>query len=246
MDTYLIIGIAIIVILMAGFVQGVTSFGFALISMPLLTKFIPLQQVVPIVVVLSLLTNVAILINARRHVDLKKIWILILSSIAAAPVGTYLLLYVDANILKIGTGVLIVLFALALIRGFSIPVRNEKAAFIPVGLTSGLLNGSISMSGPPVALFLSNQGADKQTFRANITAYGIILNVITVCTYIFTGLLNTQVVTYISWMIPAMVIGVLLGIWAVKRINEVTFKRMALWLIIISGIWTILAGANLV
>lgn len=116
----------VLIILLAGFVQGVTSFGFALISLPLLTLFLPLQQVVPLIVILSLLTNIAILFNCYKHV--------------------------------------------------------------------------------------------------------------------INGLLNKAVVSALSWMIPAMIVGVVLGIWAGSKINEKIFKRLVLVLIMVSGVWTIVTG----
>lgn len=234
-----LIMLGIIIVLAAGFIQGLTSFGFALITMPFLAKVIPLQQVVPIVVILSLCTNLIVIINIRQYVDIKKIWILIVSSLLAAPLGTYLLIYLDANVLKVLTGLLIIVFACILLTGKSYPIRNEKLAFVPVGILSGLLNGSISMSGPPVALFLSNQSTSKEKFRANITAYAIILNVITICTYVYSGLLTQDVFIYTSWFIPSMFLGVLIGIKAIKRLDDKLFRKIALWLIIISGTWTI-------
>lgn len=242
MDIFL----GIVIILFAGFTQGLTSFGFALISMPFLSKFIPLQVVVPIIVILSLISNVAVLYDSRKDVDLRKLWVLIFSSIAAAPFGAYILLVVDANALKICIGILIILFAFLLLNGISFPVRKEKLAYIPVGAASGLLNGSISLSGPPVALFLSNQGADKRTFRANITAYALILNIITVATFWYAGIVVDEVVRYSAWFVPAMFVGVHLGIRTLKYLSETLFRKAALYLIILSGIWTIVTGLKLV
>ncbi|MCR8645488.1 sulfite exporter TauE/SafE family protein [Paenibacillus sp. N1-5-1-14] len=238
----MILVLGILIVLVAGFIQGLTSFGFALISMPILAKIIPIQEAVPIIVILSICANVVILINCMRHVDMKKIWILVVSSILAAPLGTYLLVYLSANILKISTGVLIIMFACILLLGKSFPIRDAKVAFIPVGIISGLLNSSISMSGPPVALFLSNQNTSKDVFRANLTAYAIILNMITLVTYMYSGLLTTEVLSYTAWLIPSMFVGVLLGIKAIKKLDDRLFKKIALWLIIISGIWTIISS----
>lgn len=238
--------IGIVLIMFAGFTQGLTSFGFALISVPVLSGFIPLKVVVPVVVILSLFSNLAILWEAKKDVQLRKIRILILSSLAGAPFGTYILRVMEAQTLKIWIGILIICFAILLIKGASFHVRNEKWAFVPVGLTSGLLNGSISLSGPPVALFLSNQGVDKAVFRANLTAYGIILNISTVLTFWISGLLNEEVVRYTGWFLPAMFAGVYGGVRTMKRVSEKSFKRMTLYLLIVSGGWTLLAGLNLV
>ncbi|MEC0368634.1 sulfite exporter TauE/SafE family protein [Paenibacillus chibensis] len=242
MDSAFFLIVCIIVVVAAGFTQGLTSFGFALIAMPFLAKVIPLQQAVPIVVILSLCTNLMVIVDARRHVDLKKIWILILSSLAAAPLGTSLLLLLDERLLKAFAGVFIILVALLQLLGKSFPVKREKLAFVPVGILSGLLNGSISMSGPPVALFLSNQRVGKDTFRANITAYGIILNVITICTYAYSGMLIKPVFTYSLWLVPSMLIGVFIGIKAIRRLNDQWFRRIALWVIMLSGLWTVISS----
>jgi uncharacterized membrane protein YfcA len=233
--------LGILIILTAGFIQGLTSFGFALISMPFLARIIPLQEAVPIVVLLSLCTNIVVLMNSRKHVDIKKIWILIISSLIAAPLGTYLLIYLNANLLKVFTGILIITFSVILLIGKSYPVRNEKIAFVPVGIMSGLLNGSISMSGPPVALFLSNQSVSKDKFRANLTAYAIILNIITICTYIYSGLLTQEVIKFTTWFVPRRFVGVFRGTKAIKKLDDGLFRKLALSIIIISGSWTIVS-----
>ncbi|MGG6311339.1 sulfite exporter TauE/SafE family protein [Paenibacillus macerans] len=240
MDLSVLIALGAVVILAAGFIQGLTSFGFALIATPILAQIIPLQQAVPIVVILSLCTNIIVFTGCYKHADIRKIWILILSSLLAAPLGTYLLLIMDGDILKLATGTVIIVVAALLLSGKSFPVKRDKLAYLPVGALSGLLNGSISMSGPPVALFLSNQGVDKETFRANITVYGIFLNIVTILTYLYSGLLTREALVYTSWFVPGMLIGVFIGIRVLKQLNEKLFKRIALWLIIASGLWTIL------
>lgn len=232
--------LGIIFIFIAGFFQGLTSFGFALISMPFLVKIIPIKETVPIVVILSLLTNIILIANCYRHIRIKRIWILILSSVIFAPLGTYSLIYVNPIILKMSVAILIIIFALILIIGKSFPIKNEKIGYTIAGSLSGFLNSSISMSGPPVALFLSNQGADKNEFRANITIYAIILNAFTIATYFYNGLITKEITKNIVWLIPAMIVGVIVGIISLKKLNEKTFKRIALLLIIFSGLWTLI------
>ena len=118
--------------------------------------------------------------------------------------------------------------------------RIEKIGYTIAGSLSGFLNSSISMSGPPVALFLSNQGADKNEFRANITIYAIILNVFTIATYLYNGRITKKIIKNSVWLIPAMIVGVIVGIISLKKLNEKTFKRIALLLIIFSGSWTLI------
>lgn len=236
----------LLIILLSGFIQGLTAFGFALVSMPLLTLIIPIQQVVPIIVILSLVTNIGIWYDTRKSIDLKKYWLLILASLIAAPIGTQLILILNPDVLKVIVGILITFFAIAMLTGTNWKIKREKASFIFVGFLCGVLNGSISISGPPVALFLSNQEADKQRFKANLNMFALILNVVTVGLFIQNGLINKEVMFYISWMFPAAIFGVVCGLFAVRKLDEKVFKKLTLYLIIFSGLWTLLSGFGVV
>ncbi|KAA8997179.1 sulfite exporter TauE/SafE family protein [Paenibacillus spiritus] len=230
------------VVAAAGFIQGLTSFGFSLVSMPLLSLWLPVTQAVPLVVILSLLTNLVILAQAYKKVRLGRIWALLAASLAAAPLGAYLLTAVPASALKGAAGLLILGYTLLLLNGRSFKVRNERLAFVPVGLVSGLLNGSLSMSGPPVALFLSGQGMDRDAFRANLTAYACMLNIITLAAFGREGLVDASLLRLLLQLTPALLIGVWVGTAAVRRLDEKAFKKVTLWLLVVSSLWSI-AGA---
>ncbi len=51
---------------------------------------------------------------------------------------------------------------------------------------------------------------------------------------------------YLGWMLPVMVIGTWIGVKAVNYLNEQKFKKYSLVLIILSGIWTLLAGLGVI
>ncbi len=48
---------AILVIFISGFTQGMTSFGFSLLALPLMTMILPIQVVVPLLMIFSLVLN---------------------------------------------------------------------------------------------------------------------------------------------------------------------------------------------
>lgn len=240
-DFSLMILVGFVVIFMAATVQGTTGFGFALTAMPLLSIFISLQSVVPIMVIYGLLVSFFIIYRIRSFVKIRKIWLLIIASIIGTPLGTYLLIIIEQGTLKMIIGIIIILFAILLLRGHAFKVKREKLALLPVGFSSGLLNGSISLLGPPVVLFLTNQGEDKQVFRANITFYGIILNFITVVSFYMNGLVTTEVIHYTLLFLPSLVIGSIVGIMIADKVNQSLFKKITLIIIILSGVSSIIS-----
>jgi len=141
--------LGMIIIFIAAMTQGITSFGFSLVSLPLLGLFLPLKIVVPVLVIYSLVLNSLILYHIKEYIDLKKIAILVTAGLIGTPFGAYLLKGTDEGILKIFVGILLTFTAIINFYGIKIKVKNEKLSFIPVGLVSGLLNGSVSLGGPP-------------------------------------------------------------------------------------------------
>ena len=234
--------LSFLVIMLSGFIQGTTSFGFSLIALPLLGIMLSLKLVVPLLVIFSLLMNSIILYKLRNYVDLKKILILIISSIVATPLGAYLLISIDENILKLVVGVLVVLSAIVFKLGFTIKVKNEKLAYFPVGFISGLLNGSVSLSGPPVILFLTNQKTEKQVFRATLTSFFWILNIATVIVFYFNGLLNDEVINLSVKLLPALIIGLIFGMKLGDKIQQKTFQNATIILLFCMGTLSILGS----
>ena len=227
-----------IIVFAAGFIQGLTSFGLSIVAIPFLVLLFPLQEVVPTIIVLALITNTLILISARTQIRFKKFRLLVVMGILFMPVGIHSLTYLNPLYLQLCFGILISVFTLLLIMKKTFPIKREKIGYTIAGALSGFLNGSLSLSGPPVVLFLSNQGIDKETFRANITLYFLILNIIAIGLFLWSGLLNIVVVERLRFLAPALVTGVLAGILISKKLKEEAFKRVVLVLLLISGVWT--------
>jgi uncharacterized membrane protein YfcA len=229
-------------VLLASLIQGVTGFGFALIAVPLLSLFIPeIRNITPIIVIYSFLTNIIIVYKSRHYIDFKKIMPLIIFGIIATPIGTYVLLYVKVNTLKIIIGSIITITAFAMLKNFKIKIKNQGISYGIVGLLSGLLNGSTGLSGPPVVLFLTNQNTDKDVFRANLTFYGIATNIFAIIVFIVEGIINTSVLNFTIIYLPALILGVFVGIKISTKINENLFRNLTIYLITFLGLYTVIS-----
>ena len=242
MDQVVFIGLAIF--LFSAALQGLTGFGFSILAIPLITLFISPKTAVPILLIYSMIINIVVLYSARKAVNLKKIWILLAAGIITMPLGTHLLVIMNENLLKIFIGSMILIFGILLLIGFRKQFTNEKIAMLPVGMISGLLGGSISISGPPIILFLSNQEVDKYTFRGNLAAYFFILNLFTIPVYYLNGLLTKEVWNYSLTFLPGLMIGVVVGNLLSHKIKENHFKKITLILLIIMGLLSIVSGLN--
>ncbi|MCK5038664.1 MAG: sulfite exporter TauE/SafE family protein [Thermoplasmata archaeon] len=241
METWIII-IAIIMLFFAGLVQGLAGFGFSMVSIPILIIIIEPQLLTPTIIIHSVIINIFLFIKVRKDVQLGRIWPLVLAAIAGIPIGTWLLTTVDSDILRLFVGLFIMLIGLAYIKNFRIEIKNERLAFLPVGFISGILNGSITLSGPPVVLTLTNQGVEKKTFRANMIAYFMLLNLATLPFHFARGLFTDVCINLSFMLLPGMILGAFIGTMLVKKVDEKNFKKMVLVMVTVSGLISMTTG----
>lgn len=233
------------IILLASLIFGITSFGFALVAVPLLNLVIPLQLLVPILAIYGVLINGLVLLPVYKYLNMEGMAYLLGAGLLGIPFGTYLLLIVDESILKIGIGIIVIISAAALHTGYRVQIKNEKLGNAIAGFTSGVLNGSLTMSGPPVIIFYSNQQVEKQAFRANLAFYFFLTNIAIIPSLYLGGLFTPQVIDYSLAMSPTLLVGaagVLVGSKMGTSMDGALFNRLSLLLIFLMGIVSIISA----
>ena len=242
MDSTVAIVVGLLAMLFAALTQGLTGFGFNLVSVPIMIIVLPPTAVVPIVMIYATLMTIAIAIEARKWIDLRRIWPLLIAGPVAVPVGVWLLKMLDVNVLKMLIGAAITLFGVAFLRGFAVRIGHERLAMAPVGIVSGILAGCTAMSGPPVILFLQNQGVGKQAFRANLGVYFAVIGAVSVAAFSGAGLMTAPVLRYAALLLPPVLVGGVAGIKLAHRIEERLFRRIALIVVTIAGVVAMCQG----
>jgi len=234
--------ISFIIIFISAMIQGVTSFGFSLIGVPLLALIMPLDLIVPMLVVFSLVLNILVYSKIQGHVNKRQIIILIICGLVSIPIGIYGLSVVDDSIIKLIAGIIIIISASAMQFGFKITFKKQDIAYGLTGFLSGILNGASSLSGPPVILLLSNEGVDKNNFRKTLATYFMTLNLFSIPMFLMSGFLTGEVVVNSLKLSPALFIGTLLGIKLGNKIPDGVFRKITLVLIFVMGVMTLISG----
>lgn len=155
--TFLIVGFG-------AFTQSVTGFGFALLSAPVLLVILGPHTTVIVVLLLHSVECSLILLREWRSVEGFHIAPLLAGTLLGTPIGIGLFQYLDAGALQLWIGVLIAASGLLLLLPPR-PFPAERLGSVIAGFTSGLLNSGTGLSGPPLALYLGNQGWDRRRFR---------------------------------------------------------------------------------
>jgi len=134
--------------------------------------------------------------------------------------------------------------AVILMKGARLRLKSDILATGIAGFLSGFLNGSISMSGPPIVLFLANRGDRKELFRGNLSTFAVGINAATLLSFAIAGLVTTDVIRTVAELLPSVLLGTITGGVLTKRINETLFRRIVLLLVVITGLATMATSAG--
>lgn len=231
-----------IIFLLSAIIQGITGFGFSLLAIPVMSLFILPQELMPISLLFSMIINLYVLFHSKQKGSWVKIKWIFLSAIITIPFGTYLLLILSADQLRFFMGIFIFIIGILFLFGFKKTIKREREMMIPIGLISGLLNGAITMSGPPVILFLVNQNRSKLEFRSHLSLYFLLVNLVTLPVYLYHGLFTSHTVITTAIFLPSLLIGVFLGGWLSHKLPDEIFRKAAIFFMIGIGAYLIISS----
>lgn len=222
-EIYLII----MIIFMAGIVQGASGFGFGLMALASLSFIMDVKEASIILALTSLSINITIFIVQRRHFKKERIMPLIISAIVGAPLGVCFLLNANHELIRKTLGVVLAITVIQrMIPHISKKRWHQYYLGIPCGLAGGALAGAFGTGGPPVVAYMASQDFDRHRYSAAVQAA---LGVGTISRIISLGIGNafTETTLTISGtgIIFAMA-GAFAGTIIMKKISDSALKKI--------------------
>ena len=233
MDWPLVLAIVVLAAL-AAFIQALAGFGFALFIVPFLAILIDPRDTVLLANLLSTFSGVVQTKILHHEADRRVATILMVGSCIGMPAGLAVLLLVDPEVLKLLIAAMVILFTLLLMRGLSLHSAG-LVGDLAAGITSGVLNTSTSMSGPPVVLYLQGRGMAPLQFRATITVFFLVTSLIAVGLLLASGSAKPYVFAAFALCVPAVYLGQKAGNRAFTRVDHLLFRRLVFGILLLSG-----------
>lgn len=202
-----------------------SSFGFgeALIAVPLLSFFIPLEVAVPLATLVSITVAFIVVIQDRDKIHIRSASILIASTLFGIPLGLFLLTRAPENIIKFALAIFIMSFSLfCLVFRNKVQLKNDKLACF-FGFGAGILGGLYGMNGPPLVMYGSFRRWSPQHFRATLQGYFLPASMVGMCGYWLAGLWVPAVTHYYFVSLPICLIAIFLGRLINRRFSGKAF-----------------------
>ncbi len=218
------------VTLVAATVNGALGYGFSSLTVPMALLFMTSRVLNPALVLIEVFLNAYVLFVNRASVP--EVWRRTLPIIVGlAPgvlVGTFLVARVNPSWVKLWTFAGLLPLILTQAAGYRRPITSERGAGLVFGGGLGVLYSMTTISGPPLAVVLSNQGLAKREFRAALGLIRLAESTMTATAYLYAGLFTVTSLQLSLYMLPSLAIGVPLGAVIIRHIRTETFRRICM------------------
>jgi hypothetical protein len=206
--------------------QTVTGFGFSLILMPIATILFGLMTAAPLVALQGLTLYTINLCRYHERVVIGEALPLALGAMAGVPIGIWALVSIDAMIIKILLGLILILYAVYNLVKPSGFLLHSKCWGLVYGLAAGCLGGAYNTPGPLVVLYGALRQWKKEEFRAILQVIFLLTGSFTVASHFLGNRLTEAVVTPYLFTVPALLLGVLVGSWVDGTVNRDRFRAL--------------------
>lgn len=217
----------LVVVFVASVVRSAFGFGEALIAVPLLALFLPIQVATPLAVLISVAIAALILLQDWRKVHIRSSGWLFLPTLAGIPLGIWMLHSAHQELVKAALGVVIVLFSGFFLLGKRPPhlEHDSHAWLLGCGFAAGVLGGAYGINGPALVVYGSMRRWSPQHFRATLQGYFLPASAIGMLGYAVSGLWTAQVTHYFFTALFAAIPAVFVGRWINHRMRGDAFLR---------------------
>ena len=203
----------LLIVFIATLIRSAFGFGEALIAVPLLALFIPLEVAAPLAVLLSITVAGVVVAQDWRKIHIRSARWLVLSTLVGIPLGLLLLTYGRQQAVKAALAIIIMAFSAYSLLGRKPPkLKNDSRIWLfGCGFCAGVLGGAYGMNGPPLVIYGAMRGWSAQHFRATLQGYFLPASIIGMSGYWLAGLWVPSVTHYYLISLPVVLVAILLG-----------------------------------
>jgi uncharacterized membrane protein YfcA len=247
LDVLALIGIT----LFAAIVNGALGYGFSSLTVPLALLFLTNRVLNPALVLIEVALNAYVLwVNRSALPEIwRRVFPIVMGLVPGVAVGTLIVASVHPGWLRFATFLILLPLILIQAAGYRRPIHAERSAGLMFGTGVGVLYAVTTISGPPLAVALNNQGFSKQQFRAALGFVRLAESTMTAVAYAVAGLYSTASFALVPQILPSVFVGVPIGAFLIRHIQHETFRRVCMsfdaW-VVSFGISTLLRDLHII
>jgi uncharacterized membrane protein YfcA len=232
-----ILGLFLFTTFFGGIVTGLAGFAMGLVVSGVWLHILTPAQTASLIVGYGLLTQSYNIWKLRHALNWRTVAPFVTGGLIGVPIGAALVTYVDPNYVRTGVGVLLIVYSLySLARPHLKPRNPGFAVDAGVGIINGVLGGMTGLAGPVITMWCNFRGFRKDVQRAIYQPVILAAFVLTAISLAVAGVVTADLIRIYLYGLPTLAVGLWIGLKLYGHLNEETFRKVILVLLLFSGL----------
>ncbi len=240
-----------IIAVLAVFIVALSKSGLVgslgLVAVPMLSLVMPARDAAGMMLPLLLVMDAIAVWTYRKDCDWRILKIMLPGAMLGTLIGWALWTVVSDAMVLLFVGIITLLFILDAL----LPLRKKLEGLPPSkpwgafwGGFAGFTSFISHTGGPPFQIYVLPQKLTPVGYSGTTAFFFAIVNTSKLVPYFFLGQLNVSNLTHAAILAPLAVVGVLVGVYLVRRISVKRFYQLTYWLVFLLAIKLIIDGVQ--
>jgi uncharacterized protein len=219
-------------------VAGLSGFAFGLVVSSIWLYILTPLQTASLIIAFGLIVQGYSVWKLRRALDWHKLAPFVVGAALGVPAGVGVLIWANPAYVRMGVGAFLVLYSLyAWFRPTIAPVKSGGAAAdAGVGFLNGVLGGITGLAGILVTIWCGLRGWPKDVQRTVFQPVAVAIFLMSALWIGAKGAITADTIKLFLTGLPALFAGTWFGLKLYGRIDEATFRKIVLALLLVSGL----------